>query len=75
MQPYKDRDGDSGVSAYDIAPGSISIQFKDGSLYLYSYASAGSSVIETMKQLAASGDGLNAYINRNVKKNYASKLR
>lgn len=75
MQPYKDIDGDSGVSAYDIGPDSITIQFKDGSIYLYNYASAGSSAIETMKQLAASGDGLNAYINTNVKKNYASKLR
>lgn len=75
MQHYKDLGGDSGISAYETGPDSITVQFKDGSTYLYNYASAGSSAIETMKQLAASGDGLNAYINRSVKKGYASKLR
>ncbi len=75
MQRYTDNDGDSGVAAYEIGSDSITVQFKDGATYLYTNASAGSSNIQTMKSLAASGDGLNSFINRNVKKGYARKLR
>ncbi|MCX6828349.1 MAG: hypothetical protein NT002_03600 [candidate division Zixibacteria bacterium] len=74
MERYKDIGGDSGVAAYEIGSDSITVQFKDGAVYLYTYASAGSDAIETMKGLAVSGDGLNSYINRNVRKKYAAKL-
>ncbi|MDZ7692355.1 MAG: hypothetical protein U5K69_14670 [Balneolaceae bacterium] len=70
MKPYKDLDGDSGVAAYEIGDQSIKVQFKSGSAYLYTYASAGAGHIEKMKQLAKAGDGLNSYINRNVKNDY-----
>ena len=74
MQSYMDRNGDSGVSAYEIGSDSITVQFKDGATYLYTNASAGRENIEVMKRLADSGDGLNAYINRVVKKGYASRI-
>lgn len=67
--------GDSGVSGYELGTDSIKVQFKDGSIYLYNYGSAGAGNVETMKELAAAGDGLNAFINRNVKKAYAAKIR
>jgi len=75
MNKYLDLSGDSGVAGYEIGGDSITVLFKDGSVYLYTSASAGHANIETMKGLATSGDGLNAYINRNVKKNYAAKIR
>jgi hypothetical protein len=75
MQHYRDIDGDSGISAYETGDDFIRVQFKTGSVYLYTYASAGSHHIEQMKRLAASGDGLNAYINTHVKKLYARKER
>ncbi len=75
MERYKDLDGDSGVSAYEIGNDSIKVQFKDGAIYLYNYGSAGREKIEKMKALAVSGDGLNSYIDTNVKKEYAAKLR
>ena len=75
MQRYIDIGGDSGVAAYEVGPDSITVQFKDVATYLYTNASAGSANIQTMKSLATSGDGLNAFITRNVKKAYASKLR
>jgi len=75
MQSYKNLGGDSGVSAYEIGNDYIKVEFQGGALYLYNYNSAGSQHIETMKQLANAGEGLNSYINRNVKKEYASKLR
>lgn len=71
MKRYADINGDSGVVAYEIADESITVQFEGTTqLYTYSYASAGQSHIETMKKLAAKGDGLNAYINNNVKFKY-----
>ena len=73
MQHYQNIGGDSGVSAYEIGPDSITVQFKDGWFYLYTYASAGSGAIETMKQLAVKGVGLNSYISTTVKKGFARK--
>lgn len=71
MQVYKDIDNDSGVRGYEIGSDHITVWF-DGTArsYTYSYSSAGSTHVETMKKLAVSGDGLNAYINNNVKFKY-----
>ena len=74
MQKYKDLDHDSGVSAFEIGQDWIKVQFKNGSIYLYNFRSSGQRYIEQMKNLATYGDGLNAYINKNVKKLYAAKL-
>ena len=75
MERYRNRGGDSGVVAYEIGPDSITVKFSDGSIYLYTYQSAGSANIEHMKRLAIDGEGLNNFINRCVKKSYARKLR
>jgi hypothetical protein len=75
MARYKNLGGDSGISSYVIGADSIEVTFNDGSVYLYNYASAGKDNIERMKSLAESGSGLNSFINTNVKKLYASKLR
>ncbi len=75
MERYADVDGDSGVTAYEIGPDYIRVQFSTGAVYLYTYASAGAHNIERMKQLAKGGDGLNAFINTTVRKAYARKER
>jgi hypothetical protein len=75
MEHYKNLGADSGIVAYEIGSDSIKAQFRDGSVYLYNYQSAGSSNIEQMKVLAHSGQGLNSFINRVVRRGYASKLR
>ena len=75
MNQYPNYGGDSGVSAYEIAPDSITVHFKDGAVYLYNDLSAGSANITKMKQLAIAGSGLNTFINKVVKHGYASKLR
>ncbi|PLY09981.1 MAG: hypothetical protein C0626_07265 [Arcobacter sp.] len=75
MTTYKDINGDSGVLRYKINNDKIIVEFKGGSQYLYTYASAGQTHIEKMKVLAQNGDGLNSYINKYVKKQYESKLR
>lgn len=75
MRTYADVDGDSGVAAYEAGADYIRVRFEDGSVYVYTDESAGASNIEQMKELAAAGDGLNAFINTNVKHSYASKSR
>lgn len=75
MERYKNLRGNSGVTSYDFLADSITVQSNDGSVYLYNYMSAGRSNIETMKELATSGYGLNSFIMRHVKKGYAVKLR
>jgi hypothetical protein len=75
MEHYKNIGGDSGVAGYEIGQGSITVQFKDGAAYLYTNQSAGSANIAEMQRLAIVGQGLNSFISRIVRKNYAQKLR
>jgi len=72
---YRNSGGDSGIVSYEIGSDSITVQFSDGSVYLYTSQSASSEDIAEMKLLASSGEGLNSFINRRVKFNYAQKLR
>lgn len=74
MITYKDIDHDSNIAAYKYGGDYIIVQFKHGGKYEYTYQSAGSYHIEQMKQLADLGDGLNAYINKHVRKNYSKKF-
>jgi len=66
METYLDRDNDSSVESYQIGDDYIIVKFKSGrtQYYKYTYASAGASSVEEMKQLAHAGDGLNSYIKR-----------
>lgn len=75
MERYWNASGRSGVVAYEIAPDSIKVEFSDGGVYLYSYASAGRRNIERMKILAATGRGLSTFIVRHVREAYEAKLR
>ena len=72
MERYKDIDGDSGVTGFEIGNDYIKVWFNND-WYSYTYASAGSQNIEQMKKLAKAGDGLNAFINKYVRKRYESK--
>ncbi len=75
MAQYQNLGGDSGVVAYEIGTESITVEFGDGSRYLYTYGSTGADDIEQMKSLAQAGEGLNEFINKYVRKRYAQKLR
>jgi hypothetical protein len=72
MIPYKNLGGDSGVDSYAVTGDSINVRFTDGMCYLYTYRSAGKQHVDTMAGLAAKGQGLNSYINKYVRKLYAS---
>ena len=75
MERYRNLGGNSGVYAFEIVSNSIKVQFKDGSVYLYSSLSPGALALERMKGLALAGRGLNSYISTYVRKRYAAKLR
>lgn len=75
MTQYANLGGDSGVVSYEIGEDSITVEFRDGSVYLYDFRSAGQTNIEKMKELAIAGSGLNSFITRVVRKGYANKLR
>lgn len=68
MELYKNTSHGSEVWAYEIGDDSITIQFTDGSIYVYNNQSAGTDYIEKMKALAISGHGLYRFIMRYVKK-------
>lgn len=71
MERYRNRGGDSGVYAFEIAENYITVKFNGTARsYTYSYRKAGARDVENMKSLAISGSGLNSYINQHVKKLY-----
>jgi hypothetical protein len=63
MEPYKNRDGNSGVLAYEIRPDAIRVWFA-AAAYEYTYGSAGRDAVEMMKKLAIAGRGLSTYISQ-----------
>ncbi|MBI9054387.1 MAG: hypothetical protein JEY96_11255 [Bacteroidales bacterium] len=71
MERYKNRNGDSGVSSFELGEDYIRIKFKGTiKLYKYSYRRAGQKHVERMKVLAENGSGLNEYVNRYVRDLY-----
>lgn len=75
MEEYRSLNGRSGVACYRIGEDSIAVGFRDGSFRLYDWASAGRDAVERMKELAASGKGLNSYIERTVGSRHARRWR
>ena len=73
MERYKNLAGDAGVTAYEIGPDFIKVRVGDSTVYVYTYASAGSANIEQMKRLAIGGRGLTTFISTKVRKRYAWK--
>ena len=71
MKKYKNIDGDSNVSYYEIGDDYITVWFSGTARpYTYSYATAGAANVEHMKVLAELGDGLNGFINSKVRNKY-----
>jgi hypothetical protein len=75
MERYGNLGGNSGIVGYEIGADFVRVQFSAGGVYLYTCDSAGSDNIEQMKQLARSGEGLNSFIQRNLRSAYARRER
>lgn len=75
MTPYSNLSGQSNVAAYEITEDAIHVVFKAGAQrnYLYNSIRPGKAITDNMKQLAKQGRGLNSYISRVVKSNFARK--
>ena len=74
MQRYGNHNRESGVVAYDIDAGRITVQFRNGERYLYTEDSAGAANIATMQELARAGRGLSSFISQHVHDRYARKI-
>lgn len=70
MEPYANTNGKSSVTGYDIGKGYIKVYFSDGNSFKYTDSSVGRQTVNQMIELARQGNGLNAYINREVKDDY-----
>jgi hypothetical protein len=73
VQPYKNLNGRSGVTAYEIGDDWIKVRFRAGGTYNYTYESTGKERVERMKVLAAAGKGLSTFISKHVRDDYASR--
>jgi len=75
MTPYRNLNGNSSVIAYEANEDSIQVVFRSGRYrdYLYNSDRPGAMIVDKMKQFAAQGGGLNAYIASTVKDRYARK--
>ena len=73
MQHYAGGDA-SGVAAYACGPGWIHLRFHHGSAYRYDDTRPGAEHVHEMQRLADLGEGLNTYVNRYVRDNYARRL-
>ncbi|KAF1688616.1 hypothetical protein [Pseudoxanthomonas taiwanensis] len=74
MKRYRGGDGDSGIAAYACGPGWIEVRFRRGGTYRYDARHPGLAHVLEMQRLAEAGDGLNTYINRFVRGDYAARL-
>ncbi|HEY4530307.1 MAG TPA: hypothetical protein VIG97_08260 [Luteimonas sp.] len=73
MQRYAGGDA-SGVAAYAYGPGWIDLHFHHGGAYRYDGTRPGAEHVLEMQRLADLGQGLNTYVNRYVRDNYARRL-
>lgn len=71
---YKNTSNNSGVVGYETTPDDITIEFRDGSKYIYDKKKTGRYRVLKMKRLANKGRGLNTYINKHVKGAYKAKI-
>lgn len=75
MEKYRSLNGHSGVECYMTGPDFITVGFRNGTFRMYTYESAGPDAVEKMKDLAASGQGLNSYIESSASRKHARQWR
>ncbi len=73
MQKYINRSGSSAIVGYQLGADHVIVQFNSERIYTYDYQTTGAENVERMKSLAVRGEGLNSFINKNVKDKYSSK--
>ena len=75
MNRYNNLSGNSSILLYEIGDDRITVQYSDGTNYLYTNSKTGARKIEQMKRLAVQGHGLNSFIQKHAKTLYEKKWR
>lgn len=65
MKTYQDKNQSSGITAFEFGADCIKVEFRGNRIYEYQASAIGHIYLDRMKQLAESGNGLNAFINGN----------
>lgn len=68
MLKYGNGNGNSGITAYAIGEDYIDVKFRTGKVYRYKQCNIGRLQFLNMQVLAMLGSGLNAFINKHVRK-------
>ena len=74
MQRYRNRNGSSGVIAFELGEELIDVKFVGGDIYRYSTRRPGARDLAHMKELALRGEGLSTFISRHIRTRFDSKL-
>lgn len=70
LQPYGNRHGDSGVTAWAIVGGILSVEFAGDPVYVYSARDVGADTYVRLCAAARAGRGLSTMISREVGDDY-----
>jgi hypothetical protein len=73
MERYLNRNGDSGVTDYELGADFIRVRFLGRVTYRYGPIRPGPHHVDRMKALAVAGRGLGTYISQHVREQYESK--
>ena len=68
MRKYAQPAGPAGVTGFEFGPDSITLRFADGALQRYTEQDLGRARIARMKRLAVEGRGLDAFIERHIRR-------
>jgi hypothetical protein len=74
MEHYQNKSGKSPITKFLIEDEKITVWYDDDTSYSYSYARAGQPIVEKIKELARSGEGLATYISQQAKFLYDHKI-
>ena len=74
MKIYMNFSADAGIDAYEFGQDWIWVQFKDGAVYEYTRSSAGQQIIDSLKNRALLGKGLEAFIKDHARTLHARQL-
>ena len=74
LQPYANHHGDSGVRAWSIVGDTLSVEFVDGAVYVYTVQTLGARVFEALCRTARAGRGLATTISRDVGARHAVRF-
>jgi hypothetical protein len=70
---YRNRSGNSGVTAFELGDDWIAVRFRSGTTYRYTSAITGAQHVAEMKRRAFAGNGLSSYISEQVGDRYAER--